>query len=74
MVAHAEKKMTRAQRKWLEIARSQGFVQMGGWGQGQRNRPLWALVRMGLLEVGHGPKNSFLKAEGFWPVEKDKSE
>lgn len=57
--------MTRAQKKWLEELRREGFVQYGGWGKGQRNRPLWALVEMGQAEFGWGPRNSFIQTQGF---------
>lgn len=60
--------MTPAQKKWLEVLRETGFVECGGWSRGQRNRPLRALVQMGLAEEGYGPRNSFLKVYGFMPT------
>lgn len=57
--------MTRAQKRWLKRLRSDGFVAMGAWGTGQRNRPLRALVEMGYAEFGWGPKDSFLQTQGF---------
>ena len=60
--------LTRAQKKWLKILRERGFVETGGWGNGQRNRPLFALVDKGLAVFELGPKGSFLKVQGFAPV------
>jgi len=61
-------KLTRAQQKWLHKLRTHGFVERGGWGRGQRNRPLFALVEKGLAVYGYGPEGSALKVEGFAPV------
>lgn len=60
--------MTRAQKKWLKILRETGFVERGGWSRGQRNRPLRALVQMGLAVEDFGPKGSLLMVDGFMPV------
>lgn len=62
--------MTKAQRKWLQILNDRGFVSTGTWNSGQRNRPLRALVKMGLAVEGMGPKDSFLKCYGFEPIDK----
>ena len=59
--------MTRAQRKWLKVLHETGFVEHGGWGRGQRNRPLFALVAAGHAVFDIGPKGSFLKVQGFMP-------
>jgi len=58
--------MTRAQKKWLHKLQNDGFVTMGGWGDGQKNRPLWALVEMGLAKFGWGPLDSCLRMQGFF--------
>ena len=60
--------MTPAQEKWLKVLRETGFVERGGWGRGQRNRPLMALVESGLAVEGYGPKDSFLTVDGFMPT------
>ena len=57
--------MTRAQKKWLAVLHRVGFVEHGGWGRGQRNRPLHALVRSGLAECDFGPRGSLLTVYGF---------
>lgn len=57
--------MTRAQKKWLLMLYRVGFVECGGWGRGQRNRPLFALVKAGLAEFDCGPRDSFLTVQGF---------
>ena len=57
--------MTRSQKKWLVVLHRVGFVESGGWGRGQRNRPLRALVREGLAEESYGPRNSLLTVHGY---------
>lgn len=57
--------LTRAQRKWLAILRQDGFVEAGGWGRGQRNRPLNVLVELGFARFGWGPEGSFLQMQGY---------
>lgn len=60
--------MTRAQKKWLKVLNDTGFVEMGGWGRGQKNRPLFALCNMGLATFDIGPPDSCLKVQGFLPA------
>ena len=33
-----------------------------------RYKPLWALVEMGLIDFGFGPKGSWLQTYGFYPL------
>lgn len=61
--------MTPAQKKWLTALRERGFVERGGWGRGQRNRPLRALCALGLAYEGYGPKDCLLQVDGFFPVD-----
>jgi len=70
--AQVKPKLTKAQERWLREINREGFVEMGGWGSGQKNRPLFALVDMGLAEFGFGPKGSFLKTQGFMPTKAGK--
>lgn len=51
--------LTRAQKKWLKILRERGFVETGGWGNGQRNRPLFALVDEGLAVLSLVRRGAF---------------
>ncbi len=62
-------KLTPAQEKWLMVLRHEGFVAMGGWGNGQKNRPLFRLCELGFAEFGWGPKGDFLQCQGFSYVE-----
>ncbi len=57
--------MTRAQKKWLKKLEADGFVSMGGWNRGQRNRPLRALEALGYCEFGWGPVDSSFKYQGW---------
>ena len=53
------------QKRWLAKLNRSGFIASGAWGNGQRNRPLNALVAEGLALRGWGPVGSMLKVEGY---------
>lgn len=57
--------LTPAQKDWLLKLKKAGFVSRGGWGDGQRNRPLDVLCKKGLAVETWGPKGSFLKTQGY---------
>jgi len=52
-------------KKWLQRIQETGFVEAGVWGNGQKNRPLWKLVDLGLVRFGWGPEDHMLKTQGF---------
>jgi len=62
-------RLTAAQRRVLTEINESGFVfHRVGFGTSQSNRPAWRLVELGLAEFGFGPKDSFLRAQGFMPT------
>lgn len=63
-----EYKLTKAQARWLAELRGSGFVEHGGWGCAQKNRPLNKLVSLGLAYTDYGPAGGFLKTYGYLPV------
>ena len=62
-------KLTKAQSRWLEKVEATGFVEVGSrFGGSQKNRPLFALESMGLVQFGFGPKDCLLQTQGFMPI------
>jgi len=61
--------LTPAQRRELLRMHEHGFTAKPTSYRGMpRNRPLWALVEMGLAEFGWGPRGSWLTTYGFSPT------
>lgn len=56
--------LTRAQSRWYKTLERNGFVEFGGWGNGQKNRPLQKLVDLGLARPEWGPIGSMFKTQG----------
>lgn len=63
-------RLTPAQRKELLLIHEHGFSFFPSRSPRglTRYKPLWALVDMGLLTWGFGPKGSFLKTYCFMPA------
>ena len=62
-------KLTKAQSQWLEKVEATGFVEAGyRFGGSQKNRPLFALEAMGLVQFGFGPKDCMFQTQGFMPI------
>ena len=65
--------MTKRQKEALRKLKEDGFIECKtSFGNSQANRPLWKLVSLGLADFGFGPKGSFLKTQGFFPINHDK--
>lgn len=62
-------KLTAKQREYAEYLFEHGFmIHNVGCGIMNRNRPLWALVELGLAEFRFGPSGSWLQTYGFNPI------
>jgi len=65
--------VTPAQRRELLGVWESGFVIMPSRSPSglTRYKPLWALVEMGLLQFGIGPRGSWLQTYGYSPLWQD---
>lgn len=65
--------LTAAQHRAAVLLFEKGYVihNSSFHNQPQSNRPYWALVEMGLADFDFGPRNSWLKCQGFMPVWSD---